>query len=190
MADVKDLTKCITPEFISNYVSVFDGKANDKGIIEYSITMEFDADADLSALKKAYMEAGTAKFGTRWPAMHKAISVKRPVFKTEENCGIDISKHPDWEGKIIITAKTKDVPPGLIGIDRQPIIDKKDFVSGDIAVASLTAFAYSVKTDAGMAEGVSFGLNNVMKIRDGIPKSSRRNAVDDFAEYTTKEEEF
>ena len=66
----------------------------------------------------------------------------------------------------------------MVDAQRQPIINKEDFYSGCYAVASYSVYCYDKPT----SKGVSFGLYNVMKIKDGEPLISRHVAEADFQE--------
>ena len=85
-----------------------------------------------------------------------------------------------YKGKTIINFKSKEFPVGIVKINPggapQPILDEKELYAGCYMQAEVTAFTY----DYGKP-GVSFGLNNVMKVRDGKPLAAQRDPVAAFA---------
>lgn len=68
--------------------------------------------------------------------------------------------------------------PGVVDADRQPIIDTSEVYSGVYGRASINFYAYATKT----AKGISCGLNNLMKVKDGDPLGGHSRAEDDFAD--------
>ncbi len=81
-----------------------------------------------------------------------------------------------YEGMWYINARSKRKPQ-VIDLQRQPLTDEDSVYSGMYAKVSVTAFAY----DKG-SKGVSFSLNNVLKIKDGERLSGAASAEDDFAD--------
>lgn len=61
-------------------------------------------------------------------------------------------------------------------------MDPSEVYSGCYMRATLTAYAY----DKGGGKGVSFGLQNLMKVKDGEPLSSRATAENDFAAFASE----
>ena len=70
--------------------------------------------------------------------------------------------------------------PGVVDTDLQPIIDPEELYSGAYYRASINPFAWDHPTGG---KGVSFGLNYVMKVRDGEPFSGRKAAEEDFKAF-------
>ena len=97
----------------------------------------------------------------------------------------DCSQYPNgvldgYAGTVFIAATSKQ-QPGVVSANLKPIIVRDDLYAGCYCRASVTAFAY----DKAGNKGVSFGLQNIMKTRDGESVSGRSRAEDDFAGYTT-----
>ena len=153
--------KIVTPVF----------KNEQSGKDEYSIKMIFDKDADLSELKAIIKEAITDKWGNNPPR-----GLKLPLKDGNNN---DTSKYPEDKDKYVANAKTIIAPPGVVNSQVQPIMDPNEVYSGCYMRATLTAYAY----DKGGGKGVSFGLQNLMKVKDGEPLSSRATAENDFAAF-------
>ena len=144
---------------------------------KYSISMIFPKTTDLSKLKKASADCAIAKWGEdkkKWPK-----NLRSP-FRDGDT---DRSEDPVYANSIFINVSSKN-RPGLVDKDLQPIIDPREFYSGCYAQASLSCFAYEKAGN----RGVSFGLNNLMKTRDG---ESLGGAIskpeEDFAELAVQD---
>ena len=168
--------KVFTPEFRVSFPSVFEARAFAEGQEKkFEITALFPAGSDLSGLKALAKQAAMDKWGDKLPAMMKAGGLRSP-FR-------DGSEKPDLEGYegcvfIKMTSKQK---PGLVDQNVQPIIDAGEFYGGCYARASVTCFAY----DRMGNKGVSFGLQNIQKMRDGDAFSGRSKPEDDFDAVAT-----
>lgn len=162
--------KVVTPTFRASFVHVFEPRQNEQsGKLEYSVKMIFDKDADLAPVKEIIKEAIRNKWGTNPPK-----NLKLPL--RDGNLS-DLDKYPEDTDKIIANAKSVMYPPGLIDAKtKQEIIDPKEFYSGCYARASIVAYAYD-----NVSKGVAFGLQNLLKIRDGEPLVNRASAESDFA---------
>lgn len=68
--------------------------------------------------------------------------------------------------------------PGIVGKNKQPIVDEEEMYSGVWAVVSVTFYGYDVSGN----RGVACGLNNVMKFKDDAPLGGRVSAETDFAD--------
>lgn len=170
----------ITPEFRVSYPNVFKAKMNTLSEKEeFSLVALFDADADLSELKKAAKDAIIKKWGAdkdEWPE-----NLKSPFRKQEERGkkvdGKKVLPNGYEEGGIFINLKSKQ-RPGVVAADGQThIYEETDFYAGCYARASIRAYAYDAKGN----RGVAFGLNNLQKVRDGDPLGGRMKAEDEFA---------
>lgn len=158
----------ITPEFRVSYPYVFKpNKPMQAGSeAKYSISMLFDNDADLALLKQAAKEAVAEKWGANPPK-----NLRSPFRDQGEKDGAGYV-----EGNIFITASSK-TKPGLIDANNADIIDESDFYPGCYARATVRAYAY----DQNGNRGVSFGLQNVQKLREGEPLGgTRAKAADEF----------
>ena len=162
--------KIVTPTFRASFVHVFEPRQNEQsGKLEYSVKMIFDRDADLTPLTDIIKEAIRNKWGTNPPK-----NLKMPLRDGNES---DTDKYPEDKDKIIANAKSVAYPPGLIDAKtKQEILDPKEFYSGCYAKASVVAYAYD-----NVSKGVAFGLQNLLKIKDGEPLINRASAESDFA---------
>jgi hypothetical protein len=168
------MSNIITPSFRVSYPNVFKPKRNElNGKDEYSLVALFPKGADLSQLKAAAMAAIEKK----WPNPATRPQNIRTPFRKHEDRIKDGKLPAGYEaGGIYINLKSS-VKPGVVNQQVQDIIDPQDFYAGCYARAAVTAFAYDQKGN----RGVSFGLQNLQKVKDGDPLGSRTLATDDFA---------
>jgi hypothetical protein len=81
---------------------------------------------------------------------------------------------PGWT-LLRVSTTTK---PGVVDKNVQPIIAQEDFYPGCWARATVTVYAWTFKGNS----GVSFGLQNVQKVKDDDSfGGGRRRAEEDFA---------
>lgn len=172
MAEVKDAKKSsqvLTPEFRVSFPAVFQARSAAEGQEpKYSITMLFPKTADISVLKTAVLDAIIGKWGKKedgkWPK-----GLRLPFRDGSEK------DYDGYEGVTFCTASSK-MRPGLVDQSRQAIISPEEFYGGCYARATIAAFAY----DKAGNKGVSWGLRNIQKIRDGEPFSGRSKPEADF----------
>jgi len=173
------MSKVLTPEFRVSFPNVFEAKVNQlSGKAEFSLVALFPKDADLTELKSAMHKACTDKWGVDkagWPA-----NLRTPLRDQAERAkninGKQVLPQGYESGAMFMNLKSK-LRPGLVNQDVQEIIDQSDFYAGCWARATINAYAY----DQAGNRGVSFGLGNIQKVKDGDPLGGRTKATDDFA---------
>lgn len=157
------MANTMTPEFRVSYPNVFRAKHNDlSGKDEYSVVALFKKGEDLALLKKAAEEAIVAKWGedkTKWPK-----NLRSPFRDQGERDGAGYE-----EGAVFINLKSAN-KPGLVDSKCDDIIDDAEFYAGCWARATVRAYAYDQKGN----RGVSFGLQNIQKLRDDAPIGGSR----------------
>lgn len=170
-----------TPHFRVSYPNVFRPKKNElNGKDEYSVVALFPKGADLSALKAAAQAAIEAKWGTdkaKWPAnLRSPFRDQGEKAKVDEITGKKTLPAGHEEGAIFMNLKSSQ-RPGVVDQNVQDIIEDSQFYAGCWARASINAYAYDNKGN----RGVSFGLGNLQKVKDGDPIAGRTKPQDDFA---------
>jgi ssDNA-binding protein len=159
----------ITPEFRAAFISVFratsmknaDGSTSKP---KYSIRAVFPPTADLSALKKEAKAVAAEKWGE-----NKIPKTLRSPFRLNEELEAPIEGiGDDWV--VMSFSANEDRRPGLVDAKLQDITDDMDVYSGAWYRAQVRAFAY----DTAGNKGVSFGLQNVQKLRDDDPLGNGR----------------
>lgn len=172
-----------TPEFRVSYPNVFTARMNDlSGKEEYSLVALFPKGADMTELQNAAKAAIKAKWGDKAPK-----GLRSPFRKHEEKANEDGSLPIGYEeGGIFINVKSK-MRPGVVGTNidemtgKLEVLDETSFYPGCYARMTVNAYAYDQKGN----RGVSFGLRNVQKLRDGDPLGGRSRPEDDFEPVET-----
>lgn len=162
--------KLNTPEFRVSYANVFKPQLNDLSKkMEYSLVAIFPKGTDLSALKAAAQGALVEKFGAdqkKWPQ-----NIRSPFRKCSERWkNVDgkqtmAAGYEDGDAIFMTLKANEDYKPGIVNAQVQDIIEPREFYSGCYARASVRPYVYDQKGN----RGVSFGLSNVQKLRDGEP---------------------
>lgn len=168
--------KVITPEAVISYPYIFTPQKDDKGREKYSAALVFLPGTDISALKQAAMSVLIDKFGEKEAANKISKKQVRMPFRDDA----EAKGYP--EGSIFINVRSEK-QPGVVSIypdpatgKPMPIVDPDAIYPGAFVRASLTAFYYDQEGN----RGVSFGLNNLQKTRDGERLDGRSSAQDEF----------
>ncbi len=154
------IDKVITPKFRVSFPEVFEAKSFQGGKAKFSVVMLFDVKEDIQPLKDMAKRAIAKKWGDNPPA-----ALKSP-FKDG-----NLKEYDGYKGCIFASANSL-YQPGVVDETRQPIINPNDFYAGCYAVASVNAFCYDTAGNV----GVSFGLQNIMKVNDGEPLAGGESA--------------
>lgn len=175
-ANDKPSNRVITPKAILSYPHLFSPQAPPGGgKAKYSACLIFEKGTDLSALKKAVLDAAVTKWGAdKAPGMIRAGQLRLPFREDWEAKG-----YP--EGAVFLNVRTEQ-QPGIVSIypgpDKKPlpITEEKEIYPGCYVRASINPFAYDTQGN----KGVSFALNNIQKLADGPRLDNRRAAEDEF----------
>lgn len=170
------IVKLQTPVFRVAFPAVFEPKAiTDGAPKKYSMTMLFtiaDIAKDAAEKKKWADLKAAAQFTAqeKWP---KGIPAKLDSpFKD----GMMKQEYQGYgAGVIFINASTKQ-RPGLVDLNLNKIITPEDFYGGCYARATINPYAWEFMGKC----GISFGLQNIQKVKDGEPFGGRSRAEDDF----------
>lgn len=159
--------KIISPEFRAAFISVFKATrpkgADASQAAKYSIRAAFPPSTDMSGLKKAAADAAVEKWGDKIPK-----TMRSPFRLNEELDNPVPGIGDDW---IIMTfSAAEDRRPGIVDAKLQDIIAEEEVYSGIWARAQIRAFAYEQQGN----RGVSFGLENVQKLRNDEPLGAGR----------------
>jgi len=180
-------TKILTPIFRVSYPHVFTATRNEmanggKGRDQYDIVMMFDK-KDKAALTPMYeLMKKVAEF--RFGAGVKGLTnpFKDGDTGTTRSGELISEKNPAYQGNIILNSWTIN-RPGIVNSKNEPIIDSEEIYGGCYCRAQLNAYAYEIAGN----KGVSFGLLNIQKIKDGEAFGNRSRPEDAFTPI--KEEE-
>lgn len=165
----------ITPEARLSYPQFWEPKkAPGASEAKYGCTLIFARGADISKLKVAAVAAARETWDAKADDMIRKGLLKMPFLNGGDPKWAD---NPGYgEGTVFIRPTSKE-RPGVVDRKVQPIMDKAEIYPGCYVMASVRAFTY----DTNGNRGVSFGLQNVQKVRDGDPLGGRSRPTDDFA---------
>jgi len=169
--------KIITPAFVGSFVTLVTPTRppGTDADLKYSITMVLPKEDPFWKKMEALVnQTAKDKFG-------KVPNGLRSPIKDG-----DLSEY-GMEGcfYMALTAK-EDRKPDVVDASLQAVIDPKELYSGALYRASIRPYAWSHQVGG---KGVSFGLDNVMKVADGDPLDGRTKATDDFADFAEDESE-
>ncbi len=184
--------KLHVPPFRVSFPQVFQPKAVVAGQeAKYSISMLFPKTVtaeycalfgvsldewtrQMNALKAAVTQVAIAKWGPRekWPK-----GICSPWHAGTEK------DYDGYDDKVFYASASSKIKPGLVDSKMNPIIEPNEFGGGDYARATVTVFAYD-----NMKKGVSFGLRNIQKLRDGERFGGASKPEDDFGAIDTPQE--
>jgi hypothetical protein len=165
----KDNLKVITPPFRVSFPALIKPRAFQNNEPTYSVEMLFSKGTDISQLKAAAAAAAKKK----WPG--EVPKNLRSPFKDGNEKNYD-----GYKDVTVVVARSKN-KPGLVDQDLNEIIEAGAIYGGCWARASITAYAY----DKAGNRGVSFGLQNLQKVKDDTAFSGRANAKDEFETIET-----
>lgn len=163
-----------TPIGRLSFPNLFEKRAYEGQEAKFSCVILFPPGTDLTELKAAVNEVARAKFPNGKPKKFRS-----PFRDAAEK---DVDGYED--GWVFITCSSQ-IKPQIVGPKIKPITDPAVLYPGCWIRATVRPFAYDTKGN----QGVSFGLNNVQKIKDGEPLGSFSKAEDDFDEVETVDDE-
>jgi len=157
----------ITPFGLGSFMNLFTPRAPADGAEpRYSLNIVFDPKAqatnEFKILKDAVMQVAREKWGNKIPS-----NLRSPFRDAGEKDYAGYEK-----GFIFINAWTKTAP-GVVGPNREDILDPKDVWAGQLVRASVNPFAY----DHSGNRGIAFGLENVQIGKFDMPRLDGRTAA-------------
>ncbi len=171
--------KLVTPVFRVSFPAVFEAKSFDGGAAKYSVSAVWDPSKFTAAEAKQWQAILDLCDEVSMERFKKKMSALPGNFKKAIRDGAEKADLAGYgEGKQFANLSSK-MKPGLIGLDRAPIMDADDFYPGCYARATVTAYSYDNK-----GKGVALGLQNLMKVKDGDRLDSRTDAAEDFGDVS------
>lgn len=134
---------------------------------KYSASLLFPRGFDLAVLREEANRIATDKWG---PTPKRKI--KSPFLDQGEEA------YDGYEEGCIFIRTYSDKKPGLLGKNKEPILDEDGIESGDWAYVSIRGYSYDLSSGA----GVTFGLQNLMKVAEDDHFSGRSRPDDDFGD--------
>jgi len=177
--------KVITgPDTRWSYANVWEPKSINGGTPKYSVSLIIPkSDTKTVAKLKAAIEAayreGESKLKGNGKTVPPLAAIKNPLRDGD-------TERPDDEAyanAYFINANATTAP-GIVDVDRNPILIRSEVYSGVYGRASISFYAFNSNGN----KGIACGLNNLQKVRDGEPLGGKASAESDFA--TEGDEDF
>ena len=177
--------KVITgPDTRWSYANVWEPKSINGGTPKYSVSLIIPkSDTKTVAKLKAAIEAayreGESKLKGNGKTVPPLAAIKNPLRDGD-------TERPDDEAyanAYFINANATTAP-GIVDVDRNPILIRSEVYSGVYGRASISFYAFNSNGN----KGIACGLNNLQKVRDGEPLGGKASAESDFA--TDGDEDF
>lgn len=179
MAKFNNPMRVITgPNTRWSYANVWEAKSINGGTPKFSVSLIIPksdtktVEKIKAAIQAAYQE-GEGKLKGNGKTVPPLESIKTPLRDGDS----DRPDDPAYENSYFINANST-VAPGIVDIDRQPILERSEVYSGVYGRASINFYAFNSNGN----RGIACGLNNLQKVRDGEPLGGRTRAEDDFAD--------
>lgn len=182
---VNNPMKVITgPNTRWSYANVWEPKSINGGTPKFSVSLIIPkSDTKTVAKIKAAIEAayheGESKLKGNGKTVPPLAALKTPLRDGD-------AERPDDEAyanSYFINANAT-TPPGIVDVDRNPILTRSEVYSGVYGRASISFYAFNSNGN----KGIACGLNNLQKVRDGEPLGGKASAESDFA--TDDDEDF
>ena len=162
----------MTPTFRASFLTVFEPRAYEDGDPKYSVEMLFHKKkTDLTDLKKKMGECAAKAWGPdkkKWP----------PNFKWPFKDGDEKEDAGEVYAGHLYARCDSNKPPGIFDQDKNDILDKREFVSGDYARASVFMVPYENVGGKDGRSGIKLYLQGIQLVKKGEPLG--RSARDDF----------
>ena len=174
--NVVNPTKIITGVCRLSYANIWQAKSINGGTPKFSTSVlipKNDA-VTISRVKKAIQaayEEGESKLKGNGKSVPPLATLKTPM----RDGDVERPDDPAYKGHWFVNANS-GTAPGVVDINRQPIIDTSEIYSGVYARVSLSFYAFNSNGN----KGIACGLQNIQKVRDGESLGGRTKAEDDF----------
>ena len=120
------MSRITTPSFIASFPNLFEASGFEGQEPKFSVTMLWDKEEDLSALKAACEAAIAKKWGDKRPA-----NIQMPMKSGDEKLDGEGKVRPEYAGKKYAIAKAKQSdPPKVVDLELNPILDKTEVYGG------------------------------------------------------------
>lgn len=161
-----------------SYANVWEAKSINGGAPKFSVSLIIPkSDTKTIEKIKAAIQAAYEEGESKLKGNGKTVPALS-VLKTPLRDG-DLERPDDeaYANSYFVNANS-GTAPGIVDVDRQPIIDHSEVYSGVYGRASINFYAFNSNGN----KGIACGLNNLQKMRDGEPLGGKTRAEDDFAD--------
>lgn len=183
---VTNPTKIVTGIVRLSFANIWQAKSINGGTPKFSTSVLIPKSDTVtvqkinSAIQAAYDE-GQSKLKGNGKSIPALAMLKTPLRDGD-------AERPDdeaYSGHWFINANS-NTAPGVVDINRQPILDTSEIYSGVYARVSLSLYAFNSNGN----RGIACGLQNIQKVKDGESLGGKASAEDDFSDdFTTDADE-
>lgn len=188
-------TKVITGEVRLSYARLITPKANDKGTDVWSVLLLIPKKDKVTIAKLRAAAEKALETGLSNGKIKKGTSLKNAWTTLKDGDERDdLDEAPEYADTYYMNVNAYR-QPGVVIHERDedgdfvyengkkklvPITDERDIYSGCYAKASISAYPFNYENTK---RGITFGLENILKIRDGEPLGGAAASPDsDFAD--------
>lgn len=170
-----------TPRALGCYVTLAKPRAIEAGKEpEYSISLLWPKNTDLTDIRKAIDEAAISKFGPAAPSLLKMGKLKNPLRDGDLKVDDDGIVDPNYKGKWFVSARSKQRV--RIVDHTMTDVDPNEVYSGCFFHAVLRFYPFD--WNKGQSRGVGCGLQNIMLVGRGPRIDGRQDAETAFKDFT------
>ena len=184
---VKNPTKVITGRCIMSYLNVNEPKTPmGGGTPKYSVSLIIPkSDAVTIAKIRAAIQAAYDEGQSKLKGNSKFVPALEDLKIPLRDGDKDRKGDEAYKNSFFVNANST-TKPGVVDVDRQPILETSELYSGIIGRASINFYCYNSNGN----RGIACGLNNIQKLADGTPLGGHSRAEDDFADSDDSEDDF
>jgi len=182
---IKGQNVMITNECIISYPAIFEPKENPGGAMKYSCSILIDKkDKEGVKLLQKHVALAIQKGQENIPMWKNKVPKFRyePLRDGDQELEDGTKSDPVYEGKLFLNCSSNDAP-GVVGPDAKPLMNQDDLYAGCIVRLDVNPFPYSNSGN----NGIGWGLNNVMLVREGDRLDGRKNAEAAFGAFASEE---
>jgi hypothetical protein len=176
--------KVITPIFRVSFPNVFEKKAFQGGTAKYSLVMlfpkEFDDEEEQFRFDEMRRIANKA-LRDKWSSDESFNRVKDKLKNPFRDGDVEKPDIDGYQSATFVVASSLIQPP-IVDSSLEEIINPDDFYAGCYARAEVNAYAF----DTAGNRGVSFGVNCIMKVKDGESFGGRTDPKSAFGAFKTE----
>lgn len=183
MATDNNSTKVVTGKVRLSYAHVFEPYAFNEGDEpKYSVVLIIPKSdkVTLAKIKRAQEAAVELGIRSKWKGK-KPKNLGNTLRDGDTDESFD---GEEFENSYVLRVSSRQ-QPGILDEHRNKMLDSTELYSGCYAFVSINFFPYAAMGN----NGISAGLNNIMKAGDGEPLGGRSRAEDDFADIEVEEDE-
>jgi len=174
------MAKVTTPVFRAAFTQVFEAKQiNGQGKAKFSVAMLFDPkeikkDPQQQRLLKVMVDMVDVVAKEKWTKI--PAKLKKPFKDGDEQINSKTDEvYEGFAGMKVVNASS-ETRPGLVDQEMNPITEPGEFYGGVYAQATVNIYAWEHPTGG---KGVSIGLQNIQKVRDGDAFGGGKSSPED-----------